>query len=212
MSSFSVSHTRVSLLFLGSTQHFWATFSSYFFLSHHYIQFSKPHPSYVQGIKHQARFHHKSRVTMVTTSFDSWVCPANWTELILKWTELLRQRGVAPLHTLGVCIFTPTAESFHLLWRFQTLKTSFPLWNIEANLQDVFWSRTSNTMKILQYLGILLFFWFEFWWISTSESSCVNMSIFWFICLLVVWGLWQIQQWMGWGQSDPITYWPCGKS
>nr|BAE20799.1 unnamed protein product [Mus musculus] len=48
-------------------------------------------------------------------------------------------------------------------------------------------------MRTLQCLGILLFFWFEFWWITTSESCCVNVSIFWFICLLVVWGIWQIQ-------------------
>lgn len=51
----------------------------------------------------------------------------------------------------------------------------------------------SSPMTMLQCLAILVFFWFEFWWLTTSESCCVYLSIFWFICLLVVWGLWQIQ-------------------
>ena len=51
----------------------------------------------------------------------------------------------------------------------------------------------SGTMRTLQCFAVLLFFWFEFWWITTSESCCVNVSVFWCVCLLVVWGIWQIQ-------------------
>lgn len=51
----------------------------------------------------------------------------------------------------------------------------------------------TSTRRMLPCLAILLFFWFEFWWITTSESCCVNISIVWFVCLLVVWGLWQMQ-------------------
>lgn len=48
-------------------------------------------------------------------------------------------------------------------------------------------------MRLLQGLGVLALFGFELWWLTTSESCCVNVSVFWLICLLVLWGVWQMQ-------------------